>query len=72
MYSVNIPAHGYRVWARKCEPDALWAPLPSSPRDSYEEASALQDYYEGEWGNLYEYSIVACGQRPTGMCVPYI
>ena len=63
---------GYRVWYRKSEPDALWNTLPYTPRESYQEALDLCDYYEGEWGALYEYTVVACGQRPTGMCVPYI
>ena len=72
MFAFNIPTHGYRVWCRKNEAEALWSPLPYAPRESYEEAEALQDYYEGEWGTLYEYSIVACGSRPVGMCVPYI
>ena len=73
MFAFNIPQHGYRLWCRKNAPDALWTAMPYAPRDSYEEAEALQEHYEGEWGTLYEYSIHPCGQRPTsGMCVPYV
>ena len=68
-----IPTHGYRVWCRRNELDALWTPMPYAPRDSAEAAQQLADNYAEEWGNLYEYEVVPCGQRPSnGMCVPYV
>ena len=68
-----IPTHGYRVWCRRNELDALWTPLPYAPRDSAVDAQHLADNYEEQWGNLYEYEVVPCGQRPSsGMCVPYV
>lgn len=72
MYSLHIPQHGYRVWFRKNQEGSLWNVLPYSPRDNYQQAEDLVEYYEGEWGSMYQYTIHACGQRPSGMCVPYI
>ena len=65
----------YRVWARKCTPDSLWFDLPYSPRNR-EGAQALIEFYEDEWGSLYDYVSVPCGQTPhtvgRGMCQPYV
>ena len=36
------------------------------------DAQHLADNYAEQWGNLYEYEVVPCGQRPNGMCVPYV
>ena len=68
----NCIQHGFRVWFRKNEQDALWEAMSYAPRSNYNEAQHLVEYYEGEWGKLYEYQVVPCGQRPAGMCVPYV
>ena len=46
-----------RVWARKLD-NPYWIKLPYAPR-SYSECQDLVDYYEGEWGQLYDYVITA-------------
>ena len=65
----------YRVWARRNTPDAVWTDLPHSPRDRWG-AESLIDYYEGEWGSLYDYVAVPCGMTPhtigRGMCEAYV
>ena len=71
MYNCLDLQQGYRVWCRLNQENALWSPLPYAPRSSYAEAEQLLDNYEEEWGNLYCYQVVPCGQRPAGMCVPY-
>ena len=60
-----IPTHGYRVWCRRNELDALWTPMPYAPRDSAEAAQHLADNYAEEWGNLYEYEVHRGGICPT-------
>ena len=63
----------YILWYRRTDdPDALWGDMPHAPR-SREEAEALLHYYEGEWGNLYEYEIHRGGYfatYPRGMRQP--
>lgn len=61
----------YLVWARKRnDADALWFDLPYAPR-SRAGCEALVDYYEGEWGQLYEYEIHQQGfSYPQGMRQP--
>jgi len=47
----------YLVWARKLnDPTALWFDLPYAPR-SKSDCESLVEYYEAEWGSLYEYEI---------------
>lgn len=63
-----------RLWARKRKPDpdniwsTCWIDLPYAPR-SYEKCEDLLEYYEGEWGSLYEYVIRSaswgCAPKPT-------
>ena len=45
--------------------DNCWFDLPYAPR-SYSEMEDLIEYYEGEWGSLYEYRIVSSNP----MCYP--
>lgn len=62
----------YLVWARKRnDSTALWADLPHAPRNR-RDAESLIDYYEGEWGQLYEYEIHANDgfDFPRGMRQP--
>lgn len=52
-----------KLFARKRTPDTTafdncWFDLPYSAR-SYSQMENLIEYYQGEWGNLYEYRIVA-------------
>ena len=65
----------YRVWSRRNTPDAVWADMPYAPRARWD-AESLIDYYEREWGNLYEYVAVPCGMTPhtlgRGMCEAYV
>jgi hypothetical protein len=63
-----------RLWARKRTPDPdnmwskCWIDMPYAPR-SFEACESLQEYYEGEWGNIYEYKITStgwgCAPKPT-------
>lgn len=45
------------VWYRKND-QRYWSPLPNAPR-GFTECEALVDYYESNWGDLYEYKITA-------------
>ena len=64
---------GYRVWYRRpADTEPLWRPMSYSPRESESQALALVDIYEEEWGHHYEYAVMPCGQRPRGLCAPYI
>ena len=60
----------YLVWARKRnDADALWFDLSYGPRYR-DDAESLIDYYQSEWGNLYEYRLVPRGMYPSGMREP--
>ena len=54
----------YILWARKREPGAQWFDMPYHQR-SLDDAIDLVHYYEGEWGNLYEYEIHRGGYFAT-------
>ena len=62
---------GYRVWSRKNEEGSLWAAMPYAPRDTEADAWRLVENYEERFGNLYTYTVLRCGIRPAGLCVPY-
>jgi len=62
---------GYRVWCRKNESNSLWTALSYAPRDTEDDAWRLAEIYEERFGNLYTYTVLRCGLRPVGPCVPY-
>ncbi len=71
MFNTYQP--GWRVWYRRTNDDqSLWNTLSYSPRDTEADALSLVEHYEDEWGNHYQYAVMPCGQRPRGMCVPYV
>ena len=45
-----------RVWARRLADGEYWTKLPQAPR-GYSDCESLVEYYESEWGRLYEYQI---------------
>ena len=51
-----------RVWFRKRNPDTsnpwsnCWQNLPYAPR-GYHDCESIIDYYQREWGDLYDYCI---------------
>ena len=60
----------YLVWCRKRnQSDALWTDLPYGPRYR-DDAESLIDYYQSEWGNIYEYEICRVGTYPSGLREP--
>ena len=71
MYNFNDLRPGYRVWYRKDEPNSQWNILPHTPRDTETSGWELVDHYEAMFGNLYEFTVLHCGQQPQGLCVPY-
>ena len=61
----------YNIWCRRTDcPDALWAKMSYHPRRSFAEAAALVEYYEEQWGSLYEYQIIHSHAYPDGMREP--
>ena len=46
-----------RVYARK-RTEPYWHKLPHAPR-CYTDCEQLVDYYQAEWGQLYEYRVTA-------------
>ena len=49
----------YRVWFRRLSTDGTktyWGKMPHADR-GLSAAEALVEYYEQEWGSLYEYKI---------------
>lgn len=71
FYIFHTLINTFEVWYRKrSDPDALWAPLPYAGRNRAH-AQDLIEYYESEWGNLYDYEIVKLGNHPmNGAYVP--
>ena len=59
-----------KVWARKTNPgpEDYWFDLPYAPR-GYSECEDLVQYYEDNWGNMYQYLITGshrlCGPKPV-------
>ena len=70
---LNTYQPGWRVWYRRTNDDQpLWNAMSYAPRPTEADALNLVEFYEDEWGNLYEYAVMPCGQRPSGLCVPYV
>mgnify|MGYP004395747713 FL=1 len=55
------------VWARE-RTQPYWHHLPNAPR-GYADCEALVEYYEENWGKLYDYRITAASQlcRPASV-----
>ena len=66
---MNLPTK-YTIWCRRTNDDnALWAAMPYAKR-SKQECQALVEYYEEEWGSLYDYEVVLAGFAPKGAREP--
>ena len=60
----------YIIWCRRTNvPNPMWADMPFGAR-YLDDAESLIEYYESEWGNLYEYTAVPVGSYPPGMREP--
>ena len=66
---MNLPTK-YIIWCRRTNDDsALWAAMPYAKR-SKQECETLVEYYEEEWGSLYDYEVVLAGFAPKGAREP--
>jgi len=56
----------YRIWCRATnDPTARWTDM-SYHRRSLQAAQELVEYYEGEWGNHYQFEVHRDGIYPRG------